>query len=257
MVGHAPPAASEVVPPPLENQEAGPPSDVPPVDIPRRDAEVVDPAADLGEGGDQASDDDDEEPASSGAGPLEFIDESAEPPPPMEWYIIKVQSNRESSVADALRRKVKIAGLDPYFEQILVPTEDIMEYRNGKRRVTKRKLYPGYIVVKMAITDDTWFLVRETPGIGDFTGSAGKPSPMLAKEIERILPKPADRGAEMPKTAIPYKPGDKVRIKEGTFENFEGEVHAIDEANGRVTVMISIFGRSTPTELAHWQIEEV
>ena len=235
-----------------------PPSDVPPTDIPRRDAEPVDPAADLAnEAGGDEGDDEDEEPVSSGAGPLEFIDESAEPPPPMEWYIIKVQSNRESSVADALRRKVKIAGLDSYFEQILVPTEDVMEYRNGKRRVSKRKLYPGYIVVRMAITDDTWFLVRETSGIGDFTGSAGKPTPMLAKEVERILPKPADRGAELVKTAIPFKVGDRVRIKEGTFENFEGDVHAIDEANGRVTVMINIFGRSTPAELVHWQIEEV
>jgi transcriptional antiterminator NusG len=111
----------------------------------------------------------------------------------------------------------------------------------------------------MAINDDTWFLVRETPGIGDFTGAAGSPTPMLAHEVDRIVKsaRPDEESAEPIKTAIPFKVGDRVRIKEGTFENFEGDVDVIDEANGRVTVMINIFGRSTPVELEHWQIEAV
>ncbi len=179
--------------------------------------------------------------------------------PPMDWYILKVQSNRENSICDGLRRRVAVAGLDEFFGEVLVPTEDVAEFKNGKRRVVKRKLYPGYIVVHMAINDETWFLVRETPGIGDFTGAAGKPTPMLPHEVERIVKavRPDEESAEPIKTAIPFKVGDRVRIKEGTFENFEGDVEVIDEANGRVTIMINIFGRSTPVELEHWQIEAV
>lgn len=176
-----------------------------------------------------------------------------------QWFILKVQSNRENSICDALRRQVAIRGLEEYFGDILVPTEDVAEFKNGKRRVVKRKLYPGYIVVNMVLTEETWFVVRETPGIGDFTGAAGKPSPMLASEIEPILRMmyPTKEGTETIKTAIPFKLGDRVRVKEGTFENFEGEVEGIDEANGRVTVIINIFGRSTPVELEHWQMELV
>ncbi|MCA9171446.1 MAG: transcription termination/antitermination factor NusG [Planctomycetales bacterium] len=178
---------------------------------------------------------------------------------PREWYILKVQSNRENTICDALKRRVAVAGLDEYFSEILVPTEDVAEYKNGKRKVVKRKLYPGYIVVHMIINEDTWFLVRETPGIGDFTGAAGKPTPMLSHEVERIVKsaRPEQGDDEPIKTAIPFKVGDRVRIKEGTFENFEGDVELIDEANGRVTVMINIFGRSTPVELEHWQAEAV
>ena len=192
--------------------------------------------------------------------PLEFIQEVDDPEASKNWYILKVQVNREDSIRDALQRRVKIAGLSAYFGDIVVPTEDIVEFtKTGKRRIVKRKLYPGYIVVYMAINDDTWFLVRETAGIGDFTGSAGKPAPMPAHEIEKILKssKRVDDGAGPAKTAIPHKAGDRVRVKEGYFQNFEGDVESIDTANGRVTVMINIFGRSTPVELEHWQIEAV
>ena len=176
-----------------------------------------------------------------------------------KWYILKVQSNREKSVCAALQRRVKIEGLDEHFGEIIVPTEDVAEFKNGKRRVVKRKLYPGYIVVNMVLNDETWFAVRETPGIGDFTGSAGKPAPMLPEEIDRIVKSahPEEEDAETIKTAIPFKLGDRVRIKEGTFENFEGDVEIIDEASGHVTVVINIFNRSTPVELEHWQIEAV
>lgn len=177
----------------------------------------------------------------------------------MDWYILKVQSNRENTICDALRRRVAVAGLDSYFGEVMVPTEDVAEFKNGKKKIVKRKLYPGYIVAHMCINDDTWFLVRETPGIGDFTGSQGKPSPMLKHEVDRIVKSanPDEEDGEQVKTAIPFKLGDRVRIKEGTFENFEGDVDEIDEANGRVTVMISIFGRSTPFEAEHWQIESI
>ncbi len=209
---------------------------------------------------DLADDDDDIEDEFEGhAEPIEeAVDESAKEDE-REWFILKVQSNREKSICDALRRRVAVQGLDDQFGEILVPTEDVAEFKNGTRRVVKRKLYPGYIVANMVLNDETWFLVRETPGIGDFTGAAGKPTPMLSEEVDRIVKSvhPEDEDAEQIKTAIPFSPGDRVRIKEGTFENFEGEVEEIDEANGRVTVTINIFGRSTPVELEHWQIENV
>jgi transcription termination/antitermination protein NusG len=173
----------------------------------------------------------------------------------MDWYILKVQSNRERSIAEALQRKIKIEGLDRYFDQVVVPTEKVTEFKGGKKKVVERKLYPGYIVVHMCINDDTWFAVRETSGIGDFTGSAGKPTPMLASEVARIIKKDEEEVSEAPKLNINFKIGDRVKIKEGTFESFEGEVHQIDEQNGRISVMINIFGRSTPVELEYWQVE--
>jgi len=175
------------------------------------------------------------------------------------WYILKVQSNREKSICEALARRVKIEGLDRFFGEIMVPTEDVAEYKNGKRQVVKRKLYPGYVVANMVLNEETWFLVRETPGIGDFTGAAGKPTPMLPEEVDRTVKSasPDEEDGETIKTAIPFETGDRVRIKDGTFGNFEGDVDSLDEANGRITVMINIFGRSTPVELEHWQVEAI
>jgi transcriptional antiterminator NusG len=173
----------------------------------------------------------------------------------MEWYILKVQSNREESIREGLLRRVAIAGLDRYFGDVIVPTEKVTEFKGGKKRVIKRKLYPGYLVVHMEINDDTWFLVRETPGIGDFTGAAGRPSVMLPHEVERIVAKAEEKSEKAPKLKIGFSEGERVKIKEGTFENFEGEVESIDQTNGQVTVMINIFGRSTPVTLEYWQIE--
>jgi transcriptional antiterminator NusG len=175
----------------------------------------------------------------------------------MDWYILKVQSNRERSIAEALERKIKIEGLDRYFDQVIVPTEKVTEFKGGKKKVVERKLYPGYIVVHMHINDDTWFAVRETSGVGDFTGAGGKPTPMLPHEVARIIQTEEEETSEAPKLDIKFSSGDKVKVKEGNFENFEGEVNTIDEASGRVTVMINIFGRSTPVELEYWQIEAV
>jgi len=173
----------------------------------------------------------------------------------MEWYILKVQSNREESIREGLLRRVAIAGLDSFFGDVIVPTEKVTEFKGGKKRVIKRKLYPGYLVVHMEINDDTWFLVRETPGIGDFTGAAGRPSVMLPHEVQRIVAKAEEKSEKAPKLKIGFNEGERVKIKEGTFENFEGEVESIDQTNGQVTVMINIFGRSTPVTLEYWQIE--
>lgn len=206
---------------------------------------------------------DEDDAAGEGSGqPLELADEAdlqeqVADPAKRDWYILKVQSNREDSIRDALIRRLKVAGLEDYFGDIIVPAEMVTEFKNGKKRVVRRKLYPGYIVAHMELTDDTWFLVRETHGIGDFTGSGGKPTPMAASDVARIVIKQEEKTEEQPKLKISFNSGDRVKITEGTFENFEGDVDSIDQANGRVTVMINIFGRSTPVELEYWQLESL
>lgn len=177
-----------------------------------------------------------------------------------DWYILKVQSNRENTVRDALLRRVKILGLEEYVDEIIVPVQQVKEInpKTGKQRVVKQKLYPGYIVVHMAINDDTWFLIRETSGVGDFTGAHGKPIPMAPHEVDRILEtvEPKQEGAE-PKLKVNFKSGDRVKIVEGNFESFEGEVDRINETNGRVTVMLTIFGRPTPVDFDYWQVTPI
>ncbi|TWU03820.1 transcription termination/antitermination protein NusG [Neorhodopirellula pilleata] len=221
-----------------------------------------------------ASESDSSEPNSSEQGEVTQTSAPSLPPPApkdpnapapkdadestLDWYILKVAFNREDSIADALRKRVKMEGMEDQIGDIVVPSEDVATFsRDGKRRVTKRKLLPGYIMVYMAINDDTWFLVRETGGISDFTGAAGKPMPMEPEDVERFINRPlVDDEDDTPiKTSIPFKVGDRVRVKEGNFENQEGEVDVVDEANGRVTVIINIFGRSVPMELDHWQVE--
>lgn len=185
-------------------------------------------------------------------------DEQADGQPAKDWYILKVAFNREESIADALRKRIKMEGMEEFVGDVVVPTEDVATFnRDGKRRISKRKLLPGYVMAHMIINDDTWFLVRETAGISDFTGSAGKPMPMEPEDIERFINRPQEVDEEDApiKTAIPFKVGDRVRVKEGNFENQEGEVDVVDEASGRISVIINIFGRSVPMELDHWQVE--
>ena len=240
-----PPPPADVSPAPAEAQTAQSETPSEPAETPVPSAEV--PSAETRE-----------------AAPA--VAETAAPPTPapkpqepksdkMEWYILKVQSNREESIREGLLRRVAIAGLDRFFGDVIVPTEKVTEFKGGKKRVIKRKLYPGYLVVHMEINDDTWFLVRETPGIGDFTGAAGRPSIMLPHEVQRIVAKAEEKSEKAPKLKIGFSEGERVKIKEGTFENFEGEVESIDQTNGQVTVMINIFGRSTPVTLEYWQIE--
>jgi transcriptional antiterminator NusG len=198
--------------------------------------------------------------AATPAKPIEEVSMEAPSIPEFQWYIVRVGVNRETAAADALRRRIERYGMKDYFGEIVVPTEDVVEFtKTGKKRTVKRKLFPGYIMVQMALTEDAWFLVRETPGIGDFTGGGARPTPMTADEVRRLIKPVTPEGQEQPEVriAIPFSVGDHVRVKEGYFQNFEGDVAAIDSTNGRVTVMINIFGRSTPVELQHWQVERI
>ncbi|MFP6671031.1 MAG: transcription termination/antitermination protein NusG [Pirellulaceae bacterium] len=254
----APEEAVETVAPEDTETEALNAETIPAEDL--QDETAEDETAEDETAEDETAEDETAEDETAGT-PSEASSEEAEnEEPTKQWYILKVQVNREKSIRDALERRTKIEGLEEFFGDIVVPTEEVAEFnRAGKRRIVKKKLFPGYIMAHMIINDDTWFLVRETPGIGDFTGSGGKPTPMDSLEVERILQTndDVDDGEQQVKTAIPFKTGDRVRVKDGYFLNFEGDVEGVDEANGRVTVMIDIFGRSTPVELEHWQIEDV
>jgi transcription termination/antitermination protein NusG len=178
--------------------------------------------------------------------------------PEMHWYVLKVQSNRERTIRDALLKRIRMEGMGDFFGEIIIPTEKVAEKtKGGKKRVVERKLYPGYIMVQMVLNDETWYLVRDTGGVGDFTGTAGRPVPMQEEEITRMLGLEEAKDIEPEKVKIEFSPGEVVKIKEGAFENFEGTIDSIDESNGKITVLIEIFGRSTQVEIDYWQIELV
>jgi transcriptional antiterminator NusG len=175
-----------------------------------------------------------------------------------QWYVLKVQSNREKSIRSSLLRRIKRDGLEDYFGDVIIPTEKVAEKtKGGKKRVVERKLYPGYIMIQMVLNDETWYLVRDTGGVGDFTGSAGKPSPMHEDEIKRMLGLEETKEAEPAKIKIDLTHGETVKIKEGSFESFEGVIESVDEEHGKITVLVEIFGRSVPTELEYWQVEKI
>ena len=185
-------------------------------------------------------------------------DDDDEPAPVLVWYVLKVQSSREDTIRDALERRVKIQGLPQYFGRIVVPTEKITEIRNNKKRVVERKTYPGYIMVEMELNEKTWFTVRETPGVGDFVGAHGTPSKMTETEVNQMIgPEAGGKDVETPKVRIDVERGDRVKIKDGPFENFEGTVEEVIEARGLVKVMLIIFNRPTPVDLEYWQVERI
>ena len=172
--------------------------------------------------------------------------------------MLKVQSSREDTIRDALERRVKIQGLQRYFGRIVVPTEKTTEIRNNKKRIVERKTYPGYIMVEMELNEKTWFVVRETPGVGDFVGAHGTPTKMTETEVNQMLgQQTASETEQAPKVRIDVERGDRVKIKDGPFENFEGSVEEVIEARGLVKVMLIIFNRPTPVDLEYWQVERI
>ncbi|HEX8201771.1 MAG TPA: transcription termination/antitermination protein NusG [Isosphaeraceae bacterium] len=185
------------------------------------------------------------------------IDDDDEPPPDLVWYVLKVQSGREDTIRDALERRVKIQGLQRFFGRIVVPTEKITEIRNNKKRVVERKSYPGYIMVEMELNEKTWFTVRETPGVGDFVGAHGTPTKMTEAEVNKMLGQETAKDEKPPQLRIDFERGDRVKIKEGPFENFEGSVEEVNEIRGLVKVMLIIFNRPTPVDLEYWQVERI
>ena len=173
------------------------------------------------------------------------------------WYIVKVQNNRESGIRDAIIRKIAIAGMDDMFGGVVIPTERVTEIKNGKKRIIKRKLYPGYVVVNMVLNDDTWFLIREIRGVADFTGPRGKPLPLSKAEAARLTAPEIVEDEESPKLNIQFAVEDTIKITSGSLEGLEGVVTKIDVATGLVTVLVTIFGRSTPVDISYWQVQPI
>ena len=179
----------------------------------------------------------------------------------MQWYVLRVASNKEEQVRQTLERKVKIEGLEDRIGRILVPTLKERRMRGGQVRVYERKLYPGYVFVEMKTDEDgsipehRWFLVKETTGVGDFIGSGGKPVAMGQVDAEKMLAAAQEPEAQAGLAGLAYKKGDPVKVREGPFENFEGVVDEINQQKGVVRVIVTIFGRPTPIELEYLQIE--
>jgi transcription termination/antitermination protein NusG len=173
-----------------------------------------------------------------------------------EWYVLRVASGREESVREGLLKKIQLAGLQDSIPTVLVPTERVSEIKGGKKRFKERKLYPGYIIVEMDLTDDVWYLIKDTNGIGDFVGSFQKPTPLQPSEVEKIL-NTLKAKDEAPEVKIDLEPGERVKIKEGPFENFDGTVDEVFRGKGQVRVIVTIFGRATPVDLEYWQVEKI
>jgi transcriptional antiterminator NusG len=177
----------------------------------------------------------------------------------MDWFVLRVASNKESSVRETLLRKVQIENMQNLVGRIMVPTEKTKTLKGGKQRVTETKLYPGYVFVEMKlepdgrIPQDVFFLIKETTGVGDFVGTAGRPTPMAAHEVEKML-FDSRRPEEMPQVKMEFAKGDAVTIKEGPFQNYEGSVDEVLPEKGLVRVLVTIFGRQAPIELEYWQI---
>ena len=183
------------------------------------------------------------------------VEEEEAVPDLMAWYVLKVQSNREKSIREAIVKRIKIEQLEEFVGEVLVPTEKVTEIKDGKKRVMERKFFPGYIMIHLELNDDTWFAIRETPGVGDFVGADGKPVPMTEQDVAKMLGRKEEGDKAEPRLKISFQKGDRVKIKEGTFENFEGDVDEVIESKGLVRVMIQIFGRPTPVELEYWQVD--
>jgi len=177
----------------------------------------------------------------------------------MNWFVLRVASNKESYVKETLLRKVQIEGLGDWVGRIMVPTEKTKTLKGGKQKITETKLYPGYVFVEMKlepdgrIQQDVFFLIKETTGVGDFVGTAGRPTPMATHEVEKML-FDSRRPEESPTVKMEFAKGDHITVKEGPFENYEGTVDELFPEKGQVRVLVTIFGRQAPLDLEYWQI---
>jgi transcriptional antiterminator NusG len=172
------------------------------------------------------------------------------------WYVIHVYSGFEKKVATAIREQAEQKGVAERFEEILVPTEEVVEVKRGAKVSSERKIFPGYVLIKMDLDDETWHLVKNTAKVTGFLGGRGKPLPISDAEAARIMHQ-MQEGIERPKPSITFEIGEQVRVSDGPFTSFNGVIEEVDEEKSRVKVAVSIFGRATPVELEYSQVEKV
>lgn len=173
-----------------------------------------------------------------------------------KWYVVHTQTGAERKAKANLESRAQTANLSHLIHQVLIPTEKISEVKGGKKKISERKFFPGYLLVQMDLTDDGWYLVKNTPGISGFVGSGKKPIPLSEGDVSSILKQQEEKTAK-PKPKVEFELGESVRVKEGAFANFNGTVDEVNPNRGKLKVMVSIFGRSTPVELEYWQVEKI
>lgn len=170
-----------------------------------------------------------------------------------QWYVIHTYAGYENKVKANLEKRIQSMNMEDKIFRIVVPTEDEVEFKDGKRRITKRKIFPGYVLVEMIITDDSWYVVRNTPGVTGFVGSGSRPVPLTEAEVRQIM---RQMGQDEPRPRISLSVGEKVKIVTGPFEGFVGTVEEVQPEKGKARVMVSMFGRDTPLELDFSQVEK-
>jgi transcriptional antiterminator NusG len=175
---------------------------------------------------------------------------------PKRWYIVHAYSNFENKVMESIREQAKQRGLSDHFEEIMVPKEKVTEVRRGRKVEAERKFFPGYVLVKMDLTDEVFHLIKNTPKVTGFLGADNKPMPISEAEAHRILQQ-VQEGVDRPKPSISFEIGEQVRVSDGPFASFNGVVEEVDEGRSRVKVAVSIFGRATPVELEFGQVEKL
>ncbi|MBI1301238.1 MAG: transcription termination/antitermination protein NusG [Alphaproteobacteria bacterium] len=174
----------------------------------------------------------------------------------MRWYVLHVYSGFENKVAESVREKAEKQGLGDFIEEILVPTEEVVEVKRGQRVNTERKFFPGYVLAKIELNDDVWHLIKNTPKVSGFLGSGGnKPVPISEKEAQRIIQQ-VQEGVDRPRPSVVYDIGEEVKVTDGPFASFTGIVEEVDEEKSKLKVSVSIFGRATPVELEYSQVEK-
>lgn len=173
-----------------------------------------------------------------------------------KWYVIHTQTGFENKVKTNLESKVQTQGLQHLIGQVLIPTEKVSEVKEGKKKISERKFFPGYILVEMELTDESWYLIKNTPGISGFVGSGNRPIALHESDIDNILKQQEDKTVK-PKPKIDFTLGENVRVKEGAFANFNGTIDEVNPHKGKLKVMVTIFGRSTPIEVEYWQVEKI